>query len=107
MSEILEQLTQALEQRKKAAADASYVASLYAQGLDAILKKIGEEAGETIIAAKNGDARQLVHETADLWFHTLVLLSSQGLDYNDIIQELERRLGTSGIEEKANRAQHD
>ena len=71
--------------------------------MDAILKKVGEEAAETIIAAKNGDRGQIIHETADLWFHTLVMLSHQGLSSEDVLAELERRFGTSGIEEKAAR----
>ncbi|MCI0505766.1 MAG: phosphoribosyl-ATP diphosphatase [Gammaproteobacteria bacterium] len=101
--DILSELAAILEQRKNAEPDSSYVASLYSKGLDKILKKIGEEAGETIIAAKNGDARQIVHETADLWFHTLVLLAHQGLGPGDVLAELERRFGTSGHDEKAAR----
>jgi len=103
MSEILNKLARTLEARKTAAPDGSYVASLYAKGLDAILKKIGEEATETVIAAKNGDRAQIVHETADLWFHTLVLLAHQGLSPDDVLSELERRFGRSGLEEKAAR----
>ena len=75
MKEILEQLAEVLEQRKQAEPESSYVAGLYAKGLDAILKKIGEEATETVMAAKEGDKEQIVYETADLWFHTLVLLA--------------------------------
>lgn len=100
---ILAELANILEQRKSADADSSYVASLYSKGLDKILKKIGEEAGETIIAAKNGDAEQIVYETADLWFHTLVLLAHQGLGPDAVLAELQRRFGTSGHEEKAAR----
>jgi phosphoribosyl-ATP pyrophosphohydrolase len=103
MSEILTQLAAVLEARKNAAPDSSYVAGLYAKGLDAILKKIGEEATETVLAAKQGDRRQIVHETADLWFHTLVLLAQQGLKPEDVLQELERRFGLSGLDEKARR----
>ena len=99
--DILEQLAQILEERKSAEAGSSYVASLYAKGLDSILKKVGEEATETVIAAKDGDSGQLVYETADLWFHSLVLLAHQGLGPKDVLQELERRFGLSGIEEKA------
>jgi len=106
MNDILIQLTRVLEQRKQADPETSYVAGLYHQGLDAILKKVGEEATETVIAAKGGDRRQLVHETADLWFHTLVMLLSQGIDPQDVLNELARRFGTSGIEEKADRAHH-
>jgi phosphoribosyl-ATP pyrophosphohydrolase len=103
LNDILEQLTEVLEQRKMAAADGSYVASLYEKGLDAILKKVGEEATETVIAAKDGDRDKIIYETADLWFHTLVMLSHQGLTANDVLDELARRFGLSGLEEKANR----
>jgi phosphoribosyl-ATP pyrophosphohydrolase len=103
MSDTLEKLAAVLESRKGAAPDSSYVASLYAKGLDAILKKIGEEATETVLAAKTGDKAKIVHETADLWFHTLVLLAQQGLKPEDILSELERRFGVSGHEEKAAR----
>lgn len=101
--QIMQQLSVILESRKDADPDSSYVARLYAKGLDAILKKVGEEATETVLAAKNGDSRQLVHETADLWFHTLVMLAYQGLGPAAVLQELERRFGISGIEEKAAR----
>jgi phosphoribosyl-ATP pyrophosphohydrolase len=103
MSNILEQVAQILEERKLESAEKSYVASLYAKGLDSILKKIGEEATETVIAAKDGDKKQIVYETADLWFHCLVLLAHQNLGPNDVLQELQRRLGLSGLEEKAQR----
>lgn len=103
MNDILEQLTEVLEQRKTESASNSYVASLYDSGLDAILKKVGEEATETVIAAKDGDRDKIVYETADLWFHTLVMLSHQGLTANDILDELARRFGLSGLEEKAGR----
>ncbi len=99
----LEQLAQVLEQRKGASADSSYVASLYHKGLDAILKKIGEEATETVMAAKDGEKDKIVYEVADLWFHTMVLLAHQELGPQDVLQELERRFGLSGLEEKANR----
>jgi len=101
--DVLTRLAAVLEQRKQAAADSSYVASLYHKGLDAILKKVGEEATETILAAKSGDAQQLVYETADLWFHTLIMLAQQGLGPADVLSELERRFGTSGHDEKAAR----
>jgi phosphoribosyl-ATP pyrophosphohydrolase len=104
MSDILQQLSEVLETRKSADPDSSYVASLYAKGLDKILKKVGEEAAETIIAAKNGDPEQVIYETADLWFHTLVMLSQLGLDHRAVLAELERRFGLSGLEEKANRS---
>ncbi len=99
----LQKLAEVLEQRKRANPESSYVASLYHKGLDAILKKIGEEATETVIAAKDGDTQQLVHETADLWFHTLVLLAHQGVGPEKVLNELERRFGLSGLEEKAAR----
>ncbi|TAM46514.1 MAG: phosphoribosyl-ATP diphosphatase [Gammaproteobacteria bacterium] len=104
MSDTLNKLAAVLEARKGAEASSSYVAGLYAKGLDAILKKIGEEATETVLAAKTGDKAKIVHETADLWFHTLVLLAQQGLKPDDILFELERRFGTSGLDEKAARA---
>jgi len=100
---IIHRLTQVLEQRKQADPGSSYVAGLYHKGLDTILKKVGEEATETVIAAKGGDTDQLVYETADLWFHTLVLLVHQGVDPERVMQELERRFGLSGLEEKAAR----
>jgi phosphoribosyl-ATP pyrophosphohydrolase len=100
MSTVLDELAAVLEARKGAAADSSYVAKLYAKGLDAILKKVGEEAMETALAAKDGDAQHLVHEVADLWFHTLVLLAHAGLGPQAVLAELQRRFGTSGIEEK-------
>jgi len=103
VSEILQQLAGLLEQRKHADPADSYVASLYDKGVDVILKKIGEEATETVIAAKGGDREQLCYEMADLWFHCLVLLAHQGLGPRDVLAELERRLGRSGIEEKAGR----
>lgn len=101
--ELLGRLAQVLEARKQASPDSSYVAKLYAKGPDAVLKKIGEEATETILAAKDGDAEQIVYETADLWFHTLVMLAQHGLGPDDVIGELGRRFGISGIEEKASR----
>jgi len=103
MKDTLQQLAQVLEERKSAAPDSSYVAKLYAQGLDAILKKIGEEATETVMAAKDGDRDKIVYETADLWFHTLVMLAQQGLGPKDVLNELDRRFGLSGLEEKAAR----
>ena len=101
--DVLRQLAEVLEQRKDAAADSSYVASLYDKGLDAILKKVGEEATETVMAAKDGEKEKLVYETADLWFHTLVLLAHEGLGPDDVLQELARRFGVSGLDEKASR----
>ncbi|MDC9728955.1 MAG: phosphoribosyl-ATP diphosphatase [Methyloprofundus sp.] len=103
MSDVLSQLADVLEQRKQESPDSSYVASLYNKGLDTILKKIGEEATETVIAAKGGDKEQIIYEMADLWFHSMVLLADQGLHPDDILQELQRRFGLSGLEEKAQR----
>lgn len=103
MSDVLLHLARVLEARKNADPNSSYVAGLYAKGLDSILKKIGEEATETVIAAKGEDKQQIIYETADLWFHTLVLLAHQGLKPEDVLHELERRFGTSGVEEKAGR----
>ncbi|MFL9711064.1 phosphoribosyl-ATP diphosphatase [Methylobacillus sp. Pita1] len=103
MSDVLDRLAELLEQRKSADPQSSYVAKLYAKGPDAILKKIGEEAAETIIAAKDGDAEKIVYETADLWFHSLVMLAHAGLGPQDVLRELARREGLSGLEEKASR----
>jgi len=103
MSDVLTKLAEVLEERKQAAPDSSYVAKLYDKGLDSILKKIGEEATETVMAAKDGDADQIIYETADLWFHTMVLLAHQGLKPDDVLNELGRRFGLSGLEEKASR----
>ena len=103
MTDTLSQLADVLEQRKQAEPDSSYAASLYAKGLDAILKKIGEEATEVVMAAKDGDNGKIVYETADLWFHSLVLLAHKGLGPDDVLQELGRRFGVSGHDEKASR----
>ncbi|HQS82150.1 MAG TPA: phosphoribosyl-ATP diphosphatase [Thiobacillus sp.] len=103
MSDILERLAATLEARKQAAPDSSYVARLYAKGTDAILKKIGEEATETVMAAKDDQAEKIIYEVADLWFHTLVLLAHKGLKPADVLNELARREGLSGLAEKANR----
>jgi phosphoribosyl-ATP pyrophosphohydrolase len=103
MPDTLTRLAEVITARMGADPKSSYVASLHHKGLDAILKKIGEEAAETIIAAKGGDLQQVVHETADLWFHTLVLLSNLGSGPDAILNELDRRFGTSGITEKLNR----
>ncbi len=101
--DILQRLTQTLQARKQAAPDSSYVAKLFSRGEDAILKKIGEEATEVILASKGGDRTHLVHETADLWFHCMVLLAQHGLSADDVLDELARREGVSGIAEKASR----
>ena len=103
MSDILTRVAATLEARKQACADESYVASLYHRGIDTILKKVGEEAAETIIAGKGEDNGALVNEVADLWFHTLVLLAHRGAHPDDVLHELERRFGTSGHTEKAGR----
>ena len=103
MSNVLNKLAETLEARKGADPQSSYVAGLYAKGLDEILKKIGEEATETVLAGKSGEREKIIHETADLWFHTLVLLAQVGLKPDDVLLELERRFGVSGLDEKAAR----
>lgn len=105
MSDVLSRLADLLEQRKSADPQSSYVAKLYAKGMDSILKKVGEEATETILAAKEGDPAKIVYETADLWFHCLVMLAQAGLKPQDVLDELARREGLSGIQEKASRPQ--
>lgn len=101
--DVLNQLTAILEQRKGADPASSYVARLYHQGIDAIRKKIGEEATEVVIAAGGADGEALVHEVADLWFHCMVALVHQGIPPQRVMLELARRFGRSGIEEKASR----
>ncbi len=101
--DILLALSQVLEQRKHADPKDSYVSSLYHKGLDHILKKIGEEATETVIAAKGDNQDALIYETADLWFHCMVLLTHKNIPVEQVLAELARRFGLSGIEEKANR----
>lgn len=103
MSDILTRLDQELKARKGLDPDSSYVASLYAKGLEKILKKVGEEAIETVMAAKDGDKEHLIYEVTDLWFHTLILLAHQDLTSEDVLRELERRFGVSGHTEKAQR----
>lgn len=103
--DILARLADTLESRKQADPQSSYVAKLYHKGLDAILKKIAEEAAETIMAAKDGEREKIIYETADLWFHSLVLLAQQGLRPEDVLNELARREGLSGLLEKASRAE--
>ena len=100
---VLLRLGQTLEMRKGAAPESSYVAELFHRGEDAILRKVGEETIEVMLASKSGDKLHLVSEMADLWFHTLVLLSSHGLGPVDVLHELRRREGISGIDEKAAR----
>ncbi len=99
----LRALGETLRQRRRADPGTSYVASLYTKGEDAILKKIGEEATEVVMAAKDGRPEAIVRETADLWFHSLVLLAYHGLGPEDVLAELARRMGRSGLEEKAAR----
>ena len=101
--DILARLADTLEARKQADPQTSYVAKLYHKGLDAILKKVAEEAAETIMAAKDGERDKIVYETADLWFHSLVLLAQQGIRPEDVLNELARREGLSGLAEKASR----
>jgi len=100
---VLLELAATLESRKGADADTSYVASLYSAGLDQILRKLGEESIETILAAKQNDPKQVVYETADLWFHSLVMLTHLGIGPEQVLNELKRRVGTSGHAEKASR----
>lgn len=111
MSDVLVRLGEVLEARKQAAASESYVASLHVKGLNKILEKVGEEATETIIAAKDakstGATQALIYETADLWFHTLVMLSHLEIPPQAVLDELAKRIGVSGLEEKASRKQTD
>lgn len=102
-NDILQKLTETIEARKQAAPESSYVAKLFSKGDDAILKKVIEEAGEVLLAAKDGDKQHLTYEVADLWFHTMVLLAHKGLSAEEVLNELARREGVSGIVEKASR----
>jgi phosphoribosyl-ATP pyrophosphohydrolase len=102
-NDTLRRLTETIEARKSAAPESSYVAKLFSKGDDAILKKVIEEAGEVLLAAKDGDKQHLVYEVADLWFHSMVLLAHKGLNADDVLNELARREGVSGIAEKASR----
>lgn len=104
---ILAELFKIIEQRKKNSAEKSYVASLYAKGIDKILEKIEEESGELVEAAKGGKKKEIIHEMADLWFHTLVLLGQKNISLQEILNELQRRSGVSGIEEKAARKKEE
>ncbi|MES0372043.1 MAG: phosphoribosyl-ATP diphosphatase [Mariprofundaceae bacterium] len=101
--DVLKQLTEVIESRKGADASDSYVASLFAKGEDKILEKVGEEATETILASKSGEKEKIIYETADLWFHTMVMLAHHGLNSEDVVNELGRRFGVSGHDEKASR----
>lgn len=103
--EVLHRLQATLDERKRAAPASSYVASLYAKGVDTICKKVAEEAAETIMAAKDGDRLHLVRETCDLWFHSLVLLAHFGLGVDDVVAEFRRREGISGLDEKKTRGE--
>jgi phosphoribosyl-ATP pyrophosphohydrolase len=107
MSDVLLTLQKVLDERKSASPDSSYVAKLHSKGLNKILEKVGEEATETILAAKDvnpdSDHSDLVYETADLWFHSMVMLSHLDINVSEVLDELERRFGLSGLEEKANR----
>ena len=105
MSDILEKLADVIESRKGGDPEASYVSRLLARGEDAVLKKIGEEATEIVMAAKDGGQLRIVEETADLWFHCLVMLAHYGLRPSDVLMELRRREGISGIDEKAARGE--
>jgi phosphoribosyl-ATP pyrophosphohydrolase len=101
--ETLERIAATIEERKSASPETSYVARLLSQGEDAVLKKIGEEATETVLAAKSGDKLHLVREIADLWFHSMILLARHGLGPGDVLAELHRREGIPGLDEKAAR----
>ena len=101
--ETLERIAATIEERKKGNVKTSYVAKLLSEGEDAVLKKIGEEATETVLAAKSGDRLALVRETADLWFHSLIVLARHGLGPADVLTEMHRREGISGLDEKAAR----
>ena len=104
--QVLYRLAETLNKRRGAAPDSSYVASLYHKGTDAICKKVAEEAAETIMAAKDENLLHIVRETADLWFHSLVLLTHFGLGPDDVLAELHRREGISGIDEKKSRTEN-
>ena len=101
--DILERLQATIDARRGADAKSSYVASLHAKGQDEILRKVAEEAVEVVLACKAGEREAVVHETADLWFHCLVMLSWHGVPLAEVLAELERREGRSGIDEKASR----
>ena len=102
-NDILQKLMETIVARKDAAVESSYVAKLFGKGEDAILKKVGEEATEVLLAAKSGDKQHLVYETADLWFHCMVLLAQHVMSVNDVLEELAQRVGVSGLDEKAGR----
>lgn len=104
MNDVLKRLAEVIDERRAADPKDSYVAGLFDAGLDKILKKVGEEATETVIAGKGGSPEQLIYETADLWFHSVVLLKFKGIEPSAVLAELERRFGRSGVTEKAERA---
>ena len=101
--QVLERIAASIEARKNGDPENSYVAKLFSQGEDAMLKKIGEEATETVLAAKSGDRLHLVREVTDLWFHCMIVLARHGLGPGDVLAEMHRREGISGLEEKAAR----
>lgn len=101
---ILRRLGEVIAARRQSDPASSYVASLFAKGQDAVLKKVAEEAAETLLASKDGDKLQIVRETADLWFHSMILLAWHGLGPDDVLAELRRREGISGIDEKKARS---
>jgi phosphoribosyl-ATP pyrophosphohydrolase len=103
LATVLNDVSATIASRRDAEPQGSYVGSLFRSGDDAILKKIGEEATETVMAGKDGDPHRIVHEVADLWFHTLILLARHGLSHDDVLAELKRRQGVSGLAEKASR----
>jgi len=103
-NDILAKLDQILAERKTASPDSSYVAGLYHKGLNSILKKVGEEAAETVIASKDGKKEEIIYETADLWFHSMVMLAHHNISSQEILDELARRFGLSGLEEKKQRS---
>ncbi len=105
MSEILTEIQNTLEARKTASPDTSYTAQLLHKGEDKILKKVIEEAGEVLMASKDGGGEHLIYEVADLWFHNMILLTHHGLRVEDVLAELARRQGLSGLVEKANRSE--
>lgn len=104
-STILQRLAQTIEARKSVDPAHSYVAKLLSSHQDKVLKKIAEEAAETIMACKDGDRKQIIYETADLWFHCLIMLARHNISPDEVLLELERREGVSGITEKLSRAQ--
>ena len=111
MNDLLTALDKVLSERRTASPGSSYVAALNAEGINKILEKVGEEATEVILAAKdaaeNGDSQALVNEVADLWFHTMVMLAHLGLDHTDVLKVLDARMGLSGLAEKAARKGHN